>query len=197
MQAPNYDWIASLSEAHKKALEERYPSMWEAYITYGYNVMCYDYSQINNDIYSEIKTAPITETVELPTDKKLALERLIKANKDYGRLSDIVVSVPNYHLTVLTDSFTVMSELQANFKDIPVLQSLQLTDDILHCGCVCVLIDDISYTVPEDTLDVLELNAVPFIRRSLLGWTKPYIEIESINVLQHFISRFKPCRKIR
>lgn len=192
-----YDWITPLSDAHKEVLRDRFPGLWDVYITYGYTVMCYDYSQQLQEAYDTVHTTPVTATIELPDDRKEAIRKIIDTNKAYGNLNDIVVSIPNYHLTVLTDSCTVMSEVSKCLTDFVCVQTVKLDDVILHCGCTCVLIDDVSYMVEEDVLDTLELNAVPFIRRSVIGWVKPYMSIESINILRHFVERMKPCKRIR
>lgn len=196
MLVPEHDWIADLSETHKDALREKFPKLWDTYSTYGYSLMCYDFSQQLKEAFDLIHTVSVTATIELPDDRHDAIRKLIDTNKAYGNLNDIVVSVPNYHLTVLTDSCTVMSEVSKHLKDFVCVQTVELDDVILRCGCTAVLIDDVNFTVDEDTLDVLELNAVPFIRRSVLGWTKAYMSIESINILQHFVNRMKPCRRI-
>lgn len=197
MLAPNYDWIEALTEAQKDTLRKRYPDIWETYTTFGYQVTCYDYSQILNEIYVELKSIRLTKSIELPKDKQEAIKKLYDAHKEHCNLNDIVASVPNYHLTVITNSDTILTEVKSNFKDTPILQATNVTEEVLHCDCTCVLLDDIYCAIDAEVLTAFERNAVPFIRRSVLGWYKPHMEIESINLLQHFIDRYKPCKTLR
>lgn len=197
MTIPNYDWLKDLSDVQVAFLRNTYPDMWDTYMQYGYVITMYDYSQILTKIYDETFTAPIVESIELPDDRKRLLEVLLMSNKTYGDLRDIVVAVPNYHITVLTDSIQVLSEVQSNIKDTAFIALSSLDETVYNSNCTAVIIDDITFVIDTDIIDTLELFSVPYIRRSVIGWVKPYMDKDTINILKKFVERMKPCKKIR
>lgn len=197
MKAPNYDWIEHCTPVQKKFLQDTYPNFYLDYQTYGYSVVVYDYSTKMDSIYEEVNSIRITEAVKIPTELEKAVMNLFLANQSAGDLRYIVVPVPDYHIVAITDDSKVLSELKKSIRHVYVTNQDIVEDNLVKRGNVAVVIDDIGNKVDEDVYRTLELNCVPFIRRSTLGWNEAPLNVDAENILKKFVERYRPCKLLR
>lgn len=197
MSAPNYDWLAQLTLMQKKFLEDNYKDLWYTYKTYGYSVAVYDYARDIDNIYDRVKSVNLVEKVDLPDNFMEKIETFYKKQAEICQLKEIVIPVPNYHIALVADDLRLDSELRSVIKEVPVFMFKQLTEDALKSGCVAVVFDDVDCTVTTSQLETCEMLSVPYIRRTVVGWTEPMLNKDSSNLLLNFVERYKPCKRIR
>lgn len=197
MSAPSYDWLSQLTPVQKKFLEDNYPALWHDYTAYGYSVLLYDYVRELDTVYDRVKSVQLVAKVELPekfTDKvRVFYEKQLEINQ----VKQIVIPIQNYHVVLIGDDLRLDSELRKSITEVPVVMSKDLTDEMLHCPATAIVFDDVTYTVTRTMLEQCELHAVPYIRRTILGWSEPSLEKDAENALLNFVERHRPCKLIR
>lgn len=197
MSAPKYDWLEQLSPVQRKYLRDNYASFESDYSCYGYSVVAYDYAKQIDQIYDEVMSCRIVETIPLPSGLKESIEGFAEVQMAANNLRYIVTPVEDYHITVVTLDQRVTSEVRKSLKSIYVNATTQVTDALLKRDNTALILDDIGMTIHEDILASLELNSIPFIRRSILGWVEPPINVSAENLLKKFVERFRPCKLLR
>ncbi len=197
MSAPNYDWLKDINTVQREYLNKHYPGFYSDYCTYGYTVLRYDWNQKMDEIYDEVKDLRVTVEAELPESTTEAIRKLQRVHHDAYNMQDIVVPVQDYHIAFLSDSMLSFDELTKKLQSIPVVPVKDLETEVFHCKSCAVIIDDITMQIDEELLNNLELYAVPFIRRSICGWNFAYIDNSTLNILNNFVERFRPCKAIR
>lgn len=197
MSAPNYDWLKQLNTKQREYIQDKYPSIYNDYVTYGYNVLLTDWNQKLDEIYDEVKDISVITKVDLPSDTQEAVRKLQRVHHDMYNLNNIVVPVQDYHIALLSDSIHTLTELQSKLTTIPVVTVNDMETEVFHCKNVAVVIDDITMRISEELLENLELYAIPFIRRSIAGWKYAYIDSTTLDILANFVERFRPCKEIR
>lgn len=197
MTAPTYDWIETLSPVQMKYLRDNYNDFYVDYKTYGYSVVLYDYSRKIDAIFEDVYSKRIVESVKLPSGLEEQLRVFFEAQMAANDLKYIVVPVENYHIVVLTDDVRIVSELRKSLKDIYVSNQKNIDDNLLKRNCVAVVVDDISNPIAPDVYNALEVNCVPYMRRSIIGWYDAALNVDSENILKKFVNRFRPCKLLR
>ena len=197
MSAPKYDWVENLTPVQRKFLRNNYTSFYNDYMSYGYLVAAYDYARQMDKIYNEVTSQRIVESVKLPDGLKESIEGFAEVQMRANTLKYIVTPVEDYHITVVTLDNRVLSELRKSLKHIYVNAVSRLSDDLLRRGNTAIVVDDIGYNIDEYELTSMEANCMPYIRRSVLGWTEPCLNVNSENLLKKFVDRYRPCKLLR
>lgn len=197
MIAPSYDWVEQLTPIQREFLRKEYPDMWYVYSTYGYSVMLYDYASSLDSIYQRVKSVKYTEKFALPSEHKDVVEEFYRKQLEVNQLKQIVIRVEGYHVLLVTTDLRIESELRKSVKEVPVIVVPKLSDNDLCSNANCVIFDDVDSKVSLSTLEDCELHAIPYIRRSVVGWKNPILEKDTENILLSFIERYRPCKVIR
>lgn len=197
MSAPKYDWIEMLSPVQKKFLRDNYASFYSDYTSYGYSVVAYDFARDIDRIYSEVMSHRITESVALPAGLKESIEGFAEAQMRAGNLRYIVTPVDDYHITVITEDTRVLSELRKSIKNVYVNATASISDALLRHENTAIVVDDINNKIEEDLYLSMEVNCVPYVRRSTIGWLEPPMNVNAENILKKFVERFRPCKLLR
>lgn len=197
MSAPSYDWLAQLTPVQQKFLEDNYSALWDEYKTYGYSVMLYDYARDIDDVYDHVKSVHIVEKVDLPDRFEDKVKTFYKKQMEICQLKQIVVPIQDYHVILVTRDPRISSELTKSIKDVPVVVVNDLLTEDYKSKCSCVIFDDIERKIPLSVFENCELHALPYIRRTIAGWTKPVLEKDTENILLSFVERYRPCKVIR
>lgn len=196
-KAPNYDWLADLTVVQKKYIEETYRDFWQTYRTYGYSVVAHDFCREMDEVYTTVTSQRIVQHVELPKKFEDKVYEFYKKQAEALQLKEIVVPVQNYHVLLVTTDQRLATELSKSIKHVPVVCEEAVDERVLDSGCVAIVFDDVTDKVMLQTLEACERKAVPYIRRSIAGWTEPYLTKDAENIIYNFVERSKPCKRIR
>lgn len=197
MSAPGYDWLKDLTVAQRKFLNDNYKSFWHEYQSYGFSLVSYQYASQIDKIYEETMSVRIVESVPLPLGLKESIQEFNEVRMRAHNLKYIVTPVEDYHITVITDDTRVVSEVKQSLRDIYVKEYSTLDEDLSKYENTAIILDDVSMIYKSEWVKLLELNCVPFIRRTTLGWTSPAITNLACNVLLKFVGRYRPCKLLR
>lgn len=197
MSAPSYDWLAQLTLAQQKFLEDNYTSLYSDYKTYGYSVMLYDYARELDEVYDRVKSVHIVEKVALPEHCQDIVREFYLKQLEINQLRSIVVPIQNYHVLFIAEDLRLDSELRKVITDTPVVTRKSVSKDDLLGSANCIVFDDIDMKVYNSVLEECELHAVPYIRRTVAGWHNYVIEKDTENILKSFVERYRPCKVIR
>lgn len=197
MAAPNYDWLEFITPVQKKFLRDNYANFYDDYLVYGYSVVAYDYARQMDEIYDALQSCRIVENIKLPSGLKESIEGFTEVQMLANNLRYIVTPVEDYHITVVTNDARVVSEARKSLKDIYVNSVTYVSDALLKRDNTAVILDDIGDKIDEDVLLSMEVNSLPYVRRSTIGWVEPPINVNAENILKKFVERYRPCKLLR